>query len=108
MTSTMSATVQFFYDHAGYSWNKLAGQTEEQGHLETAQDLAMAEQTATERGWVVQWSPDGDAENPGEMVAILDDGEGETLAALGGIDAEPGDYYSRVIEAQLALGAIMP
>jgi hypothetical protein len=103
--------VEFFYKHAGYSWNKAAGQSKEAGHRESATALALAEDEARARGWRVTWEHDVDPDMSGiedakeVLSAVLTDENGKVLASLGGI-ADPDRNYGRVVEAELAVEAI--
>lgn len=110
---TMSTTVQWFLANQRMTSYDPATQTPEQGALESAQDYAMAEQTASERGWWVTWETDDTQDEPGDQMAMLwEDGyeHGMTdptmLASMGGIEANATDDWKRAIAAELALEAI--
>jgi hypothetical protein len=112
----------FFYDHAGASWNPET-ETEEQGRLRGARELAAAERTASALGWSFEWSIDPDIDSS-EWLDDNEDGgrnrdpwhtwkcamyaDGEFVTSLHGIDfgrdGHPNsDPYRRIIEAELAL-----
>ena len=108
-----STAVEWFLANQRMTSYDPATQTPEQGALESAQDLAMAEQTASERGWWVGYQPDPEGDNPDDVTAVLyadgyDYGMAEpvVLAALGGIESGATDDRRRVIAAELALEAI--
>jgi hypothetical protein len=128
-TVTLTEQEQFFYDHAGWSYNP-AAETPEHGRAAGAVLLARAE-TGLRRapGTHVTWEPDPDADNepadgyyvsghPQWQAALVRyaperpdaNGDGNViLASLGGIDlGDDGLYsaYRRVIEAELALEAL--
>jgi hypothetical protein len=110
----MNQAEQFFYDHAGYSWDRAHGQTEEDGHRQCARELAAAEQARKNADAWVTWEPDPEGDANGQhpaWVAMLHRWRpngahvetAETVSSLGGIDSGPGSDYARVIEAQLSL-----
>jgi len=121
MTHTKSA-VQFFHEHAGYSWNPTQGETQEHGHERTARELATAEQWAREKLEYI-WQPDPCADSSEfhdgpvyglwECIAVWapwSDYEGDYVyaASLHAIDFGPdgcpwSDPYKRVVEAELAI-----
>jgi hypothetical protein len=118
-TDAMNGRERFFYDNAGYSYLPSA-ETEEQGHINSAKALAVAEQYAEDRGWWCEWSPD---ECPGcdcedsqccccmgtrhvsTRLSLWDEYGGRCLGSLGGI-CEPSTEYRRVVRAELALDAM--
>jgi len=57
------AQVQFFYDHAGYSW-KPSAETREQGRKRCAEMLAKAERYAADNSLIYEWQM-------GARVAVL-------------------------------------
>ncbi len=108
----------FFYTHAGYSWNTSAGETQEQGRVRCAIQLADAEtlylQAHRVADVVIEWEHDeqahydarrsggGDDYDTIEQATLwLGPDNRECLASLGGItDADAN--YRRVVRAQLA------
>jgi hypothetical protein len=112
MTTTAA---DFFYEHAGYSYNT-AIETPEQGRRRTAQALADAELWAHEAGYSVDWEDDWDVTDhvaeydtydtePATCEqATMHDPDGAVVASLGCID-DATDEYRRVVEAELALEA---
>ncbi len=110
----MQKATQFFYEHAGFSYDPKT-ETAEEGRLRCARELAQAEYDSSEISfdWQVddcdssEWS---DEQPPyAQWVCFARDVDsGRILASLGGIDfgrdSEPyGDPYMRVVEAELAL-----
>lgn len=108
---------QFFYDHAGYSYDPKR-ETPEQGRRKCARLLARAERKGSEAGLSFEWQHDDitsdefkSSGSPWRLWAcVCRSVDGEILSSLGGIDfgrdGEPwGDTYRRVIEAELALEA---
>ena len=107
---------QFFYDHAGFSYNPAT---------RSASDLARAETYAAGHDWEFTWEPDFDADasfvdtwdslaqadwNSTDHeceVCILRDSDGNILSSCGGIFDADSDYR-RVIQAELALEALPP
>lgn len=84
---------------------------------QTAISLARAEKAAEERGWECEWEHDEDpdlswadeqqlAEIREVLTCVLKDEDGQVLDALGGI-SDPSREYSRVVEAEMALNALM-
>lgn len=117
----VSPDEQFFYDHAGYSWNPKT-ETPEEGRWRCARKLRAAEVEGKRRGWHVVWEPDPDAmwdddveretTEYDQYVATLYDEDDKLLACLGSIDLGPNNYpdlgdktepYVRVVEAELVL-----
>lgn len=105
----------FFYTHAGYSWNAPAGETQEQGRVRCAIQLADAETLYLQAHRVANvycdWTHDADAHYDARRSGGGDDYDtieqaglfcdDECLASLGGI-TDAGANYRRVIRAQLA------
>ena len=117
MTTEISeATIDFFIQHAGYSYNP-ATETPEEGRRRCARDLAEAEAIARLRGWEVRWADDWSIDHETEFdcydkggpetceTALLVDAQGNVLASLGCVD-DATDEYRRVIEAELADEAV--
>jgi hypothetical protein len=83
------------------------------GSARNAEDLARAEQVASENDWTFTWDFDpepyelgDDEQHPNEVLTvILKDNQGNVLASLGGI-ADPSREYRRVVEADLAAEAL--
>ena len=115
--ATFENAVEFFYAHAGFSYDPQT-QTPEEGRRECAESLARAEEEGRKRGFYVVWEHDtepfgDDVHGPDEYgyVATLYHtaaftGDRVPLANLSGIDAEDGSPYRRVINAELALEVI--
>jgi len=111
---------QFFFDHAGYSWNP-EQESEMEGRARCATAMASAERYAWEQDWAFEWSYDIDGcigcdcgseecacstGTPHEvLVCELINDDREHLTSLGGICGPTADYR-RVIEAELALEAM--
>lgn len=112
MLNALSIAERFFYDHAGFSYNP-ATEIPFIGQVGTARALAKAETERIASGAWVEWARDDmpfddDVHDPDEYgyVALLyrvnpETGRKEIVNSLGSIDAEPGDPYRRVIEAEL-------
>lgn len=112
--------VQFFYEHAGYNWQPDT-ETQEEGRMRCARQMAQAEEWAKEYGYTVEWSDDWWIDREGHQrefdcydeggpqtceVAVLINAGGDDVASLGCID-DATPEYKRVIEAELAL-EVMP
>lgn len=106
----LSPAEEFFYAHAGYSYDPARGETPGSGRVRTAVLLAAAEEGLNRSDSYVEWEEDpepydGDVPYDGPMwIATLRNDSGEVLASLGAI-ATPGgadDDYARVIAAELA------
>lgn len=95
----MTPAEQFFFTHAGYSYDPCS-ETPEQGRTRCAQRLAAAEAEADRRGWWVEWIDD-DGEEDGRWCALLRDSGSAVLGSLGGLDVCAGPY-ARVVAAELA------
>lgn len=130
----MTKAEQFFHDNAGFSWNPQT-ETQEQGKERCAREIARAEEYAREHGWYAEWELE--QENPRDVLGEPDEVNGpfydptndfvscvlwsnpddspaftsEVLASLGMIeeskDVRERQNYRRVIEAELALEALM-
>jgi hypothetical protein len=111
---------QFFYDHAGFSYDPET-QTAEEGRWECARKLRGAEVRAASLGWEVRWEEDpepiwdDDVERETtdypQWWAVLFDSEGNVLGSLGSVDLGPdkdpwSDPYGRVVAAELAWEAL--
>lgn len=77
-----------------------AGWSNPPGRAACALELARADVLADALGLELWREADPDGE-PGELLAELVTREGDTLAALGGIDAPASDPYYRVVRAEL-------
>lgn len=117
----MTKQEQFFYDHAGYSYDPKT-QTKEEGREQGAKHLAQAETYAREQGWECSWEyeqeraidvfgpPDpvnGPFYDPDAefLCCLLRDENGKVLESLGMIE-NPSREYRRVVEAELAWEAM--
>jgi hypothetical protein len=113
-----SDAVQFFYEHAGYSYDPLK-ETREQGRRRCARGLANAEAKGSSLGFTFEWDYDGmdssewtDERQPATptWVCVCRNGAGEIVESLHGVDfgdKEPwGESYRRVVEAELAAAAL--
>lgn len=113
--SSRDRAIEFFYEHAGYSYPSEAKGNESairKHRLENARNLAEAEAEASSLGWYIEWEYDDmpwesdDDYVPEEVLgAVLRDEDGNVLASLWGI-ADPDRAYKRVIEAELALESL--
>lgn len=105
----LSPTEQFFYKHAGYSFDPQT-ETQEQGRRRCAREMAAVEAHALSMGWRYdwEWDPapwDGDAPEPHEVLGCtLRNAAGQVLASLWGI-GDPSPAYARVVQAELAAEA---
>ena len=124
--SARCAAVGFFYRHAGFSWNLLAGETREEGRKRCARALADAEERGTAAGFVVEWEEDQDADTSWLETsdyddddraaarfysAVVRDAAGMVRASLGGIHCDARDRagferYRRVVRAELFAEAL--
>jgi len=109
-----TSTEQFFYDHAGFSYDPTK-ETAEQGHQKCARELATAYAelyavtTDAYVSWEIDpeitshdWEPDSEPERPTLYAALIVNGE--IVGSLGGIDVKDcnsGDPYCKVVEAGL-------
>lgn len=111
----MNADVQFFFDHAGYSWNP-ATETEQAGRLRCAENLAAAEGIARAAGVSFDWTIDPDidssdfSDDPEPWAlwqCVAYDAAGSECGCLCGVDfgrdgSPHADDYRRVVEAEIA------
>lgn len=99
---------QFFYDHAGWSYDPKK-ETSEEGKRRTAAELTKAEQWASDNDYEFVWSDDvhdDDKTVPPttcESCQMIIDGE--YVSGLGCVD-DADDDYRRVIQAELALNVM--
>ncbi len=101
----LKSAYEFFKKHGGSVVGRSA---------EVALALARAEKTAEALGWSVDWVHDEEAYDSGDsdhepsevLGAVLKDQDGEQLESLWSI-ADPDRNYARVVEAELALEALM-
>jgi len=110
----MQTALEFFREHAGYSYDPKA-ETKEQGQERCAVAMAQAEREASEAGCSFEWDRDGGTNrewtDEGDVtptwVCLMRDVDGVLLGSLSGVDfgdGEPwGNPYRRVVEAELAL-----
>jgi hypothetical protein len=112
--STLTKQEQFFYDHAGFSFDPTK-ETQEQGKLRCARQMAKAETWAVQNGYMFETMPDPDADEsfmddePQEyqdewrgkaFVTIMYGPGGDIKQSLGG---SYGDHlYKHVVRAELA------
>lgn len=112
----LTAAQLFFYENAGYSVGK--GETQEQGRIRCAIELAQAEKYARNLEWEFIWDWDEcpdlswmteeeQAEEHEVLCCRIPDPEKPrySLASLSGI-TDPDSNYRRVIEAELASEAL--
>lgn len=110
----MNQAEQFFYEHAGYSWDPKK-ETMEDGRRKSAKDLADAEYRAYSEGYTFDWEVDptinssdfDDVSPPYALwVCTLRDPGGDAVESLSGIDfgpdGLPGCTYGREVCAGLA------
>lgn len=108
---TMTEAERFFYEHAGWSWDP-ATETEEEGRLRCARELAAAEARLKAGPFYVGWVPDdvpwdGDVPYDGplwivQLWSVADSAGPELLGAIGSVAEEDGGPYLRVVAAELA------
>lgn len=104
--------VQFFYEHAGYSWVR-ERETEVEGRRRGAVALAEAEARALAGPFFFDAVPDdqpwdGDAPYDGPLwvvtlYSVEGSAGGNVLGSLGSVACEADDDYMRVVRAELAL-----
>lgn len=111
---TRTAAIQFFYENAGYSYNPLT-QTEEEGRIECARNLADSEAHAQDMEYTFTWEEDDEitsadwddeSEEYPTWVCTMYAKNGYILSTMGGIDLGVEGYqktnpYTRVVEAEL-------
>lgn len=110
----LSESAQFFFDQAGFSWDPKK-ETEHEGRLRCAQQLANAEAHAKRVGLSFEWSLDDitsqefSDEKPYYQLWVCVAWRGnKVVGSCGGIDfgrgGQPsGNPYKRVMEAELSL-----
>lgn len=114
-----AAAVQFFRDNAGFSYNPKT-QTEAQGRKATAIQLAHAESIAAKKGFKFLWSIDRTSDSRefangsryDLWACVLVDNIGASIGSLCAIDfgrygSPYTDNHSRVVQAELALEALL-
>jgi hypothetical protein len=112
-TQRLTEAEQFFYDHAGWSWDPKV-ETPEQGRIRCAHDLAAAEERLKAGPYMTIVEPesdpmlDKDNDLPQWCVLLYEMGEypgdDTIIGSLGCIDCETDDDpYIRVVSAELAL-----
>lgn len=118
--TAIPSPAEFFYAHAGSSYDPRT-ETPEQGRARCAERLAQAEREGSDRGFSFEWGIDDidssefeDREDAPHALweCICRDVEGKLIGSLGGVDfgegGEPwGDPYRRVVEAEIALAALV-
>ena len=111
---TLTKLEQFFYDHAGYSYDPKT-ETKDEGRIRCAKILAVAEILAESRGYTFYWEIDPDIDSsdfddssePWALWQVVaEDRFGQPFGALCGIDfgrdGHPSaDNYSRVVQAEI-------
>lgn len=124
---TLTETEQFFYDHAGFSYNPET-ETHTSGKARGAVQLAAAEKWGKLHGWTVEWNIDPDADTTPtdeyfvsgapHWYALLRNKDDEIIGSLGSVDlgyadgSETGpkdpanDPYARVVAAELMMEAL--
>lgn len=116
---TKDSAIQFFYEHAGYSYDP-SKETPEQGRMRCAMELAQAEEWLEKRNGWAEWEEDICPDR-----SWLEKGDNRPIFAclvyvpcqhcgargeseyMGGIDLGPfgqDETYQRVVRAELALG----
>lgn len=110
----MNKAEQFFYEHAGYSFDPKT-ETQEQGKLRCAKELAEAERIAANLEWRFEWVDDWMGSHDWkeysgepatcEQCTVYDPSSNRVLASLSCID-DADNNYRRVIEAELAAEAL--
>lgn len=113
----LTPTELFFYDHAGYCYDSKR-ETEEQGRIRCAKQLAEAESIAARLNYEYEWDWDEcpdlswmDEEERAKEHEVLccrivdPSNRKYSIASLCGI-TDPDSNYRRVIEAELASEAI--
>lgn len=109
--ASLDRDVKFFYEQGGYSYDPKV-ETEEEGKLRVACDLALAERWARRAGITFAWSDDPDDCGDGDEAPTVREQVLATLATPGQTDAlyaslgsigDATDDYRRVVEAELAL-----
>ncbi len=102
---------KFFYENANYSFDRKI-ETQEQGRIRSARELAHAEQLLNAGPYFVDFTPDsepwdGDVEWDGPvwiatLYSVMDSAEPKPMDSLSGIGASVDDPYLRVVAAELA------
>ena len=98
----MDSNQQFFYDHAGYSYDPKT-ETPDEGRHRCAVALADAEQRWLASGALFIVDPDED-NGPDSVGMLIVGPDGTVLASLWAIEGAD-DNYTRVVRAELALEA---
>lgn len=109
----LSPAAAFFYEHAGYSYDPKI-ETEDEGRIRGAQELANAEDWAKENWVSYSWADDHEGMRDHQWDFVLETEEvpetceevymyldSEMVGYLGCID-DASPEYRRVIEAELA------
>lgn len=111
MTVALTKDEQFFYDHAGWSYDPKT-ETSEGGHRRCATELAAAEAWGEQMGVEFSWVPDDDDAADGDDTPIVREGcIAKLMISPGTVDdvttslwsiGDATPEYRRVIEAELA------
>lgn len=105
----LNADQQFFFNHAGHSYNP-AKETMEQGRERGARNLAAAEGIARNAGVSFVWQVDADSSEP-DMHPLYEclayDAAGKVCGSLSAVEFGPDSSpqssdYRRVVEAEIA------
>lgn len=110
--SVLTEREQFFYDHAGFSFDPLK-ETREEGHIACARALAAAEETMQAGPYRIEVEPDdvpwdGDVPYDGPLwcVTLVQGGgwlmDRTVLGSLGSVACTEDSPYLRVVAAELA------
>jgi len=112
MTSTLTEAERFFYENAPSSYDPTT-ETEEQGRINGARQLAAAEERLTSGPYFVSIEPETEAyegsfpyEGPLFVVCLFtlsNSTDAELIGSTGNVACEESDPYMRVLGAELAL-----
>jgi hypothetical protein len=102
---SMNADTRFFYTHAAPSYNP-AKETQEQGRVRNAENLAAAEGIARNAGVSFAWTCTDRRAKASKWMCMAYDASGNYCASKHEIEFDAkgphGNAYRRVIEAELA------
>lgn len=111
MSDTLTPAERFFYEHAGYSYDRT--ETAEQGRVSTARALAAAEARLTAGPYLIDAVPDDvpwDGDEPYDgplwivtLWSVAESAHQTDLGSIGSVACEEGGWYMRVVAAELAL-----
>lgn len=108
--TSIDRAAAFFWEHAGWGYNKSLGETPEQGRENGALALARAEEFGRVHNWEVQWVWDGEGDHSYTdhvdtcEQCLVGTADGDVLAQIGCVD-DADDNYRRVVAAELMLEA---